>query len=74
MNENIDFAGKSKEFQDLADAYLINRYLKVPRVILTSGVGLVSANLFGLDNSADEGGDKKILMTVFALSFTEMKL
>ena len=62
----------SPEVQYLADASVMNRYLKVPRVFMTTGVCLVLANTFGMDLNEDEDGHKKIFMSLFALTMLEM--
>lgn len=60
------------QFQQLADAAMMNRYLKVPRVIMTTGVALVMAKTCGIDMNKDEDAHKKIFVSLFALSFLEM--
>ena len=62
------------QFQYLADASLINRYMKVPRVILTTGVSLLMSNTCGISLEQDEDGHKKIFASLFALTFVESNI
>jgi hypothetical protein len=62
----------SVQLQQLADASMMNRYLKVPRVFMTTGVSLVMAKTFGMDLDKDEDGHKKIFLSLFALTLLEM--
>ena len=62
------------QFQQLADAAMINRYLKVPRVFMTTGVALVLAKTCGMDMEEDEDGHKKIFLSLFALTLLEMDI
>jgi len=60
--------------QHLADAAVMNRYLRVPRIVMTTGVSLVMAKKFGIDLDVDEDGHKKICASIFALMFLEVDL
>ena len=62
------------QLQYLADALMMNRYLKVPRVFMTTGVCLVLADKFGMDLDDDVDGHKKIFMSLFALTLLEMEV
>lgn len=75
MNTTLNLEeGVDPNFQFLADASMMNRYLKVPRVMLTTGVTLVMAKTCGMDLEEDQMGDKKIFMSLFALTLLEMDI
>jgi hypothetical protein len=73
MDATVNLA-EGPQFQHLADASMVNRYLKVPRVFMTTGVALVMAKTFGMDLEEDENGHKKIFMSLFALTLMEMDI
>lgn len=73
MNATINL-DEGPQLQYLADAAMMNRYLKVPRVFLTTGVSLVMAKTFGMDLEEDSMGDKKLFMSLFALTLMEMDI